>query len=312
MRTSCTKILGLFIVFFGFLTATCSSASSSLRSQSIDGIPQPASGVPGPWAMILDEEFDGDSLNLSLWWPNWFGSNSTSITKPVNAYEQECYDPSQITVGGGVMNITAIEKSCDGYNYTSGLINTNGRFEFTFGYFEARIWLPGNSDDVPSDWPAFWADGQDWPEDGEIDVLEGLDGELCYHFHYTGGGPGGCTSVVGSTSGWHTYAAYWQPENITYYYDTTLVGNISSGVTSQPMYLIVDFAISNTVSPPIIVPATLSVDYIRVWQITNATSSSTATVSTSSSVTSTASSASTGYENFIVAAMLIWNFLTRI
>lgn len=118
-------------------------------------------------------------------------------------------------------------------------------------------------------WPAFWADGQSWPTNGEIDVLEayGTDNST-YHFHYAGCpgscGPGGSVNVSGATSGWHTYAADWEPGSITWYYDGVKVWQFTdSGVTSQPMYLILNLALNSNSAA---VPATMRVDYARVWQ----------------------------------------------
>ena len=72
--------------------------------------------------------------------------------------------------------------------------------------------------------------------------------------------------VSGATAGWHTYAADWEPGSLTFYYDGRQVWRTTTGVTNQPMYLILDLAASNTISPPVIVPATMRVDYVRVWQ----------------------------------------------
>jgi beta-glucanase (GH16 family) len=69
-------------------------------------------------------------------------------------------------------------------------------------------------------------------------------------------------------TGWHVYGVDWQPNAITYYYDGVKVGTITSGVTNQPMQLVID----NTTSPvgnqagPIVVPAPMKVDYVRAWQ----------------------------------------------
>ena len=74
-------------------------------------------------------------------------------------------------------------------------MSTRGKFSFTYGFIEARVWLPavaGNPGEV-ANWPGVWADGQSWPEDGEIDIAEGLDGEVCAHFH----GPADPSGVQG-------------------------------------------------------------------------------------------------------------------
>jgi beta-glucanase (GH16 family) len=219
-------------------------------------------GVPGSWTLSFDDEFT--SLNLSNWRPNWLGNSNTAVTQPVNSEEVECIDPAQSTVGGGVLTITAVQRGCAGHSYASGLLETNGHFDFTYGYMEARMFLPSDGAGGIADWPAFWADGANWPNDGEIDVMEGLDGPACWHFHWgTPSAPqqvGGCPR--GDFSGWHTYGADWEPGTITWYYDGKKVGRTTSGVTGQPMYLIVNLALT----PRPMVPARMSVDYVRVWR----------------------------------------------
>ena len=226
------------------------------------GSAQPVGGGPGPWNLVLDSEFNGSSLDPSQWSTGWFGSG---ITQPVNSSEQECYDPAQVSVANGELDLTAIAKveDCGGVAraYASGIVTTDGTFSFTYGYMEARIWLPGSAG--IADWPAFWADGRNWPTDGEIDVLEGLGGKACVHFHNPAGGPGTCASG-NFAGGWQTFAADWEPGSVTFYYDGTEVWQDSSGITSAPMYLILNLALDG--SPSNTVPATMRVDYVRVWQ----------------------------------------------
>jgi beta-glucanase (GH16 family) len=225
--------------------------------------PQPV-GQSGSWTIIFDDEFNGSSLDLSKWRPNWLGSSDTSITPPVQSAEVSCYDPAQVSEGNGELDLTAVARSCNGYSYASGMIQSNGKFNFTYGYMEARIWTPEGT----GMWPAFWSDGHNWPQDGEIDVLEayGTDA-LLYHYHYAGCGgdcaPGGSVDVPGATSGWHTYAADWEPGVITWYYDGQRVWQYTTSITSSPMYLIVNLGLNSSSSA---VPATMRVDYVRVWQ----------------------------------------------
>lgn len=245
-------------------TSSGSGSGSGSASGSATSTPTPT-GMPGSWNLLFDDEFNGTSLNTSNWSTGWFGSGITGTVNP--SLESDCYDPSQDVVSGGALTISAVQQSetCDGAIEpdSSGLISTNGKFQFTYGAFEARIWMPGSGSTV-ADWPAFWADGQDWPADGEIDVAEGLSGQVCYHFHYPGGGPGGCRTVANAAGGWHTYAADWEPGSITYYYDGQEVWQDTTGVTSAPMYLILGLGVPS--SGPVTVPASFKVDYVRVWQ----------------------------------------------
>ena len=116
-----------------------------------------------------------------------------------------------------------------------------------------------------SDWPAFWADGQHWPKDGEIDVLEGLGGQACWHFINPAAARGGCAAGR-YYNGWHTFGANWEPGSIIYYYDGRIVGKIKSGITHAPMYLILNNATAHRYQIPVRVPADMRVAYVRVWQ----------------------------------------------
>jgi beta-glucanase (GH16 family) len=217
----------------------------------------------------FDDEFTGNSLDTSKWSTGWFGSG---ITGPVNTSdEEECYDPAQVVVSSGELDLNLIQKTetCPSGSgnltepYASGIITSNGKYSYTYGAIEARIWVPGSSS--LTDWPAFWTDGQNWPTDGEDDILEGLGGQACWHFHNPSGGPGGC-STASFTGGWHTFASNWQPGKVTWYYDGVQVGSLTSGVTTAPMYLILNLAVDNTYGGTIQAPATMRVDYVRVWQ----------------------------------------------
>ena len=244
-------------------TTTTTVPPTTTTTAVTPGVPQPVGGAPGPWRLVFDSEFTGTSLDTSQWSTGWFGAG---ITKGINSAEIECMDPSQVVVSGGALQLTAIHQSetCGGVTqpYTSGMVTTDGRFSFTYGYMEARIWMPGNGS--VADWPGFWADGQNWPTDGEIDVAEGLGGTVQGHFHFAGGTDGPIVGPGSYTGGWHTFAADWEPGSITFYYDGIKIGTFTSGITSAPMYLILDLALSN--GPSVVAPATMKVAYVRVWQ----------------------------------------------
>ncbi len=222
--------------------------------------PEPT-GVSGTWQLIFDDEFAGTSLDTSKWATGWFG---TGITGGVGgSSEQDCYDPEQVTVASGELDLSLIAKTetCNGASepYATGFITSNGLFSYTYGFLEARIWLPGTA--TIDNWPAFWADGQDWPQDGEDDVVEGLGGSACYHFHDPSGGPGGCASGT-FTGGWHTFGSDWESGSVNFYYDGEMVGSVDSGITSAPMYLILGLGVGS----PAVAPSRMRVDYVRVWQ----------------------------------------------
>jgi len=213
---------------------------------------------PGDWTLEFDDEFNGTSLDTAKWSTGWYGSG---ITPPVNAESHVCYDPAQVSEGGGALNLALIQKSenCGISDplYASGLVSTQGKFSFTYGLVEARVWVPGETGDpgYVANWPGVWTDGQ--------------TGQMCSYFHdaahsslgISAGSGSGCPSGT-YTNGWHTFAANWEPGIITYYYDGVDIGSVTSGVTSAPMFLVLDYdALQHGQAPD-----TMKVDYIRVWQ----------------------------------------------
>lgn len=240
------------------------------------GIPIPAPPAPPPVAPPIDMQPLGDagwsklifsddftSFNATKWTKGWFGDG---VTQPVGGTsESAAYDPAQVAVSGGFLNITTkaspVTVNAHSYPYRSGLISSNGKFQFTYGFAEARINLPASSVGKIANWPAFWTDGQSWPGDGEIDIMEGMSGLAQYHAHSPSGGPG--MSVSGDFTGWHTYGVNWQPGTLTFYYDGKKVGTLAYDRTS-PNYLIVNYAMG--AGNPILANATMQVDYVRVWQ----------------------------------------------
>lgn len=228
-------------------------------------VPGPTGAVPAGLGLSLkfDEEFNSGSLDASKWSTGWFGTGTTAPVGGTN--ELAAYAPSQVAVAGRTLYLTAkaAATTVGGHTYpwVSGLISTNGKYSFTHGYIEASLNLPANAAGGIANFPAFWLDGQNWPGDGEIDIVEGLGGVAAYHFHGPAGGPG--ASVSGKYTGWHVYGAYWTPGRVEYFYDGVSVGVINyTGTTETPMYIILNNAVDSNGGTA----AAMQVDYVRVWQ----------------------------------------------
>jgi beta-glucanase (GH16 family) len=230
--------------------------------------PAPPSTDPPAAHELFRDDFNGSTLDTSKWRPNWLAGSDDTVTKPVNSAELSCYDPAQVSVSGGYLHLNAVDRPCRAsngvtYPYASGLVESADHFTFTYGRVEARIFIPANSG-AAANWPAFWANGTGtWPVTGELDVMEGLEGHACWHFHSTAGGPGGCAPWPNPT-GWHTFAAEWAPGSVTYFYDGQQIGRVASGITGSPMYLVLNLGVSTSISPPVRLPSEMLVDWVRV------------------------------------------------
>ncbi len=224
-----------------------------------------------PGKLVFEDNFDGTSLNTSYWSTGWLGSG---VTPPVQGQELACYDPAQVKVANGLLTLSAIAKTqtCGGKSrpYTSGAINSSGKKSYSYGYFEARIWLDEASGKV-ANWPAWWLDGKNWPTDGELDVMEGLSGSANATWHGpVNNGAGFSFGKGGARTGWHVFAANWQPGIVTSYYDGVKLGSYSSStnITSAPQFLILGEQIGpeGQYGGPVKIPSRMDIDYVRVWQ----------------------------------------------
>lgn len=262
------------------------------------------------WSLKFDDEFSGTSLDRTKWGTDWFSGGARYGNDPNN---NGCTDSNNLTVTNGELDLVDKSESvsCGAGSYgTAGAIATtnpgsaNPGFQYTYGYAEARIWVPGGSNYTNGS-PSFWTDGQNWPSTGEIDMLETLDGDgsACMHWHGPNSGSGplaagygittykagqptnGCffnttDGVNGDGSGqwagqWHTYASDWESGIVKFYYDGKYDGCISSYGTGcgAPDSGWASAYITN--SPMYLIlgigtgsglPATQRVDYVRVWQ----------------------------------------------
>lgn len=235
--------------------------------------------------LVMSDEFDG-TLDMTKWNYDIGIGNQISGDGWGNNELQYYTDREQnVFVKDGILNIVARQESFMGSGYTSGRLNTFGKFEQKFGRIEARIQLPWGQ----GLWPAFWMLGNDinevgWPQCGEIDIME-----------YRGQNP---TVLIGSVHGpgysagnaegkeyrllndrfdtdFHIFGIEWGPEYINYYVDDVLYNRITpedvngDWVFDHPFYLIVNLAVGgNFVGSPnanTSFPQTMAVDYIRVY-----------------------------------------------
>lgn len=182
--------------------------------------------------------------------------------------------PAAFTWGGGSLSIAASPLSVEqrahagGLEYSSGVLTTEMSFSFSTGYVEIRVDVP----DEVGFWSAFWllpADG-DWS--AEIDVFEflGENTGTLYTNVWTDGSPDSVSvAVEGAGEGFHTYGLLWTSDSIAWYYDGALVRE-EDVVLTEEMYLILNLAVGGWAADPDTTTDfsdTLSVDYIRVYEL---------------------------------------------
>jgi hypothetical protein len=238
------------------------NASTSIASSS-NLIPNAPASLNAPSTVALDDEFNTGTLNETLWSPDWFANGTVQ--------NQTVMDASNVAVGANGLALTLASNGTGGIVSTNPNDNQPGHTGFQIAptpghpvYVEFKATLPASSSGTIANWPALWLVGQEWPEDGEIDVMEGLSGSADFHVHYGTGSGTQQGAAANSSPGTHTYGVLWTTTGFTFVYDGAVVGTVTEALTS-PMFLIMENS-GGSYGGPTVEPATMDVRYVRVWQ----------------------------------------------
>ena len=252
--------------------------------------PQPKKADGSYWTCTLADDFDGTELDRSVWMPQ-------TVFRSGEPSAWACYldDPSVVSVAGGNLNLSVRRlpetAPCAGQNgemtpYVAGMVSTYGLFSQQYGRFEARI--KNTAARVPGIQETFWLwpddryDGEElWPEAGEIDISETYSEypDLAIPFlHYTENDNGG--PVPGLNTSWtcgaqrgvsHTYTLEWTPTRIEIFVNgaSCLVNTTGDPAFDKPYIVALTQLLGvggNTLTDETPLPATMHVDYLRVWK----------------------------------------------
>lgn len=252
---------------------------------------------PAGYGLAWSDEFTESKVDTTVW--------SFDVGNGVQGWgnsELEYYtNGANITFDSGYAKLWAKHESMGGYNYTSCRMNTKGKKEFKYGYFEVKLrTAKGNGL-----WNAFWTLGGNmdtigWPSCGEIELYEqrtgsvqhgGTAGDNCFiqtcHYGTTYSNPSTPSFNAHQTNyssclcnAFHTYSILWDSLGYTYYFDgnqtwTSPDINASYNFKSfhQPHFFIANMAVGGnyqaqdggTVDNSIF-PQQMAIDYIRVYQ----------------------------------------------
>lgn len=228
-----------------FIAAALLVAAVGVTSASARGRRTPA-GLGGQWRLVFDDEFNGDSLNQSVWNAHEGWTNQNDVTDHL----------SNLAVRHGHAFLRLASP-------TSGAAIETNHFSLSVGeYAEARIKFAGEGQMIYN-WPAWWVSGPNWPAAGENDIAEGL-GDLTINYHSPVGGLE--TGTVGGSwaRGFHTYGIYRGRYFSRVYWDGRLVRTYATHDDGQPQMLILTMGASNVIRTG--AAGQMVVDYVRAWQ----------------------------------------------
>lgn len=272
---------------------TTSPPSTTVTSTTVpDRVPLgPGRYASAPLAFEDDftgTELDGTRWTTCYWWHQhwWLDTGCTNE----GTGEVQWYAPENVSVSDGRLALTAereiVRLRTDGerFDFTSGMVTTGRdsadtstppRFAFTYGHVEARARVPAGD----GLFPALWLLPVSHDSLPEIDIFEFI-GDSTYvdrmHFHWSdlvGQRQSEGHSLLGPdfSTDWHVFGLDWSPEEIVWLVDGEVAWRFaeSSAIPSEPMYLIANLAVGGDFAGPPTertkLPASLELDYIRVW-----------------------------------------------
>ncbi|MGF7140107.1 family 16 glycosylhydrolase [Roseimarinus sediminis] len=125
------------------------------------------------YTLVWEDQFDGTQLDATKWnIEQNEGIWNTGGNRELQHYKKENVSVGDDGNGNNCLIISAKKEAYKGYQFTSGRVNTRGKFAFRRGKLEAMIKIPNLANGL---WPAFWTLGYTpvgWPDCGEIDVME--------------------------------------------------------------------------------------------------------------------------------------------
>jgi beta-glucanase (GH16 family) len=279
---ACTVILS---VAFSLATSDRTRSSGQRETDACGtSIAKPGGGR---WRCTLVDDFNGSTLDRAIWLPQAGYPAGSPDSAACHADHH-----ANISVSGGALHLTVHPAEapvpCRGVwaSYTSAQVSTYHRFSQEYGRFEARFrTAPATEAGLHE---AFWL----WPDDrvpspvpppasGEIDVAETYSSHpsLAVPFLHYGpddnGGP-----VPGLNTAWdcaadrgrfHTYTLEWTSTTLTIEVDgeTCLVNADRDPAFRKPYIVLLTATLGvgdNAYRGGPELPATTSVDYVKVWE----------------------------------------------
>ncbi len=192
------------------------------------------------WHLVFSDEFNAENYSQPVA-DKWMRCQRYSATwnRWLSDSEEVIYLEDGDLVARAIPNP---DKASDPVDMITGGIKSNGRFGFTYGYVEARIYnnlWRGN-------FPAFWMMPEDqslgWPDCGEIDIWEVIDTEnRSYHTVHSNwtydlgntGNPKSSFNTNCSYDRYHTYGLAWDATSLIWYLDGKEVGRYTKSTNQS-------------------------------------------------------------------------------
>ena len=280
--------IGMFFFCIGTIFIQCSDdnpIAEEEKDTSESNGQLPSNNITDGMTLLFEDQFEGSELDYTKW--------KRIAAYRVNTVHDVIWRPNNVFVFGGNLIIDIVdsgklnEKGKTIIN--AGAITTDGKFNSSHGYYEARIEILKGSPGLSG---AFWLmsskvgnEDNSGRDGAEIDIMEmpWNTGRIAHTIHWDGYGEmhkSDSKTVPPSNSlkagTWHTFGLKWAPTEYTFYVDgiktwTSKAGGVSQ---SKDAYMILS---ANVLAPwgtdgqPFNVaslPNQMKVDWVKVYGFT--------------------------------------------
>ena len=243
--------------------------------------------VEGDWVKTFDDDFKGTAVDATKW----------NVYAPNYWDKATAFSKDNLIVGGGFAKLRYEKKTGfhnddpknKQFSYTTGFLDTYGKWVQRYGYYETRTKLPT----APGLWPAFWLmpdrgveAGEQWKRQStgeggmEYDIVEHLTrwGPYRYNIAMHWDGYGKDHKAIGTSNvyiqpdkdGFVTSGMLWLPGSVVFYFNGTEVARWDteriSAIPSHLMFTLPQGGWDNNAVDDKQFPADFTIDYVRVWQ----------------------------------------------
>jgi beta-glucanase (GH16 family) len=236
--------------------------------------------------LVWADEFDRDGAPDPRHWTQEHGR--------VRNQEAQFYTTNRLEnarVADGHLILTARREPCDGAEYTSASLTTQGRVAMHHGRLEVRAKIPS----ARGIWPAIWLLGTNipavgWPRCGEIDVMEyvGHQPGRVHSTIHTAAAPGSGRSKFSTghaltdsnlCNGMHTYVLEWRTNRLDFFYDGRRVHTFARDGQppehwpfDRPFFLLLNVAVGGSWGGQQGIdagafPQSMEIDYVRMYAL---------------------------------------------
>ncbi|CAF3584548.1 unnamed protein product [Rotaria socialis] len=229
---------------------------------------------------IFYEPFNAPPLNTSVWntgypWGSYYNHRANTISRQAKVTQEGFLNLTATRERSLILGLSTEYGPID-LDFTSGAVNTNGKFCIKNGYVEISLQVPA----AESTWPTVFLVPEDQGAIPMLTIMEVFNSrsQYSYGLKYTNNQgevkEESFVALNSSTSNViHRYGLDWGYDLITWYYDDVLVNTITRSDELRQvnnMCLVIGLGVGgkskDTPINPETYPAIMSIDLLEIWQ----------------------------------------------